>query len=344
MALDPNFDLSVLAYDSSVESSFNRELMEGVNWFPLSDREREDLPHVIELVASREPDVIVVAGWLNAAYVALFHQARFSKCHMVMGMDTPWRNEFRQRCAPFLLKRFLRKIDAVVVPGERSWQYARHLGFDENQIHRGLYGIDYSALSLLFQQRNAGRWPQAFLFAGRYHHQKGIDVMIDAYKAYRMKVAHPWPLVCCGKGKLEGALTGNRGITNLGFLQPSEIRSLYTRAGAFLLPSRYDPWPLALVEACAAGLPVIASNACGSAVECVRDNISGYLTATAESGALTEALVRVHQTYDQLPSMGAIGQTLARPYSADSWLENWRELIFKTLERTTPGRQENRSE
>ena len=58
--------------------------------------------------------------------------------------------------------------------------------------------------------------------------------------------------------------------TDRGFVQPADQAAIWAEHGAFALASRYDPWPLVIVEACAAGLPVIHSEACGSAVELVR--------------------------------------------------------------------------
>jgi glycosyltransferase involved in cell wall biosynthesis len=238
-------------------------------------------------------------------------------------MDTPWRGTFKQQLARYALRGYLSHIDMAMVTGERCWQYARRLGFPEAQIRRGVYGVDDAALSRLHQQRlAAGPWPRQFLFAGRYAPEKGLDVLLDAYARYARVVEKPWPLVCCGKGPLAQTLRGQDGVVDRGFLQPHEVHAEMVRSGAFILPSLYDPWPLALVESSAAGLPVICSNACGSAVEIVRDGFSGFTCATGDAGELLKTLLRVHHATD-LAAIGSRARDFAAPYSAEEWATRW---------------------
>ena len=67
----------------------------------------------------------------------------------VMAMDNPlrtdWRGRARQTLGRIKLRRYLARISRVIVPGERSWQYARFLGFAESRIRRGNYGADAAA-------------------------------------------------------------------------------------------------------------------------------------------------------------------------------------------------------
>ena len=316
-------DLRVATYDSSQATAFSHSLMEGVNWLPLNEADRFDSSLLARHVHDFNPDVVILAGWLNRAYRSLASSREFRHIRFLMGMDTPWQGTFKQQLARYALRGYLSHIDMAMVTGERSWQYARRLGFAESHIRRGVYGVDYAALSRLHQQRlAAGPWPQQFLFAGRYAPEKGLDVLLDAYTQYSRSVEHPWQLVCCGKGPLAETLRGHNGVVDRGFLQPHEVHAEMVRSGAFILPSRYDPWPLALVESCAAGLPVICSNACGSAVEIVRDAYSGFTFATGDSGDLNTTLLRVHHSRE-LAAIGGRAQEFAAPYSAEEWATRW---------------------
>jgi glycosyltransferase involved in cell wall biosynthesis len=194
---------------------------------------------------------------------------------------------------------------------------------------RGLYGVDHSALSRIFDARvQAGPWPRQFLFAGRYASEKGLALLLEAYAAYRSDTKDPWPLVCCGKGPLASAIARTSGVTDLGFLQPHELHRVMVESGAFVLPSTFDPWPLALVEACAAGLPVIASEACGSAVELIRDGYCGFTFATADRDQLVRKLKAVHE-HQSLPDIGRRAREFAAAYSAEEWARRWRDLLLR---------------
>jgi len=218
-------------------------------------------------------------------------------------------------------------MDRVVVTGERSWQYAKHLGIESDRIERGLYGIDYKSWVPLWEKRSQVEWPRSFLFIGRYIPVKAIDVLVQAYQDYRERVDDPWDLVCCGQGDLKSQLAGQPGIIDRGFMQPSEMESVWQSAGAFILPSRFDPWPLAIVEAAAAGLPIICTDVCGSAVEVVRSWYNGLVIPAENSVSLTQALLTFHEHHAELPLWGKRSQELAAPYATSVWVDRWQALL-----------------
>jgi len=319
----PEVVLRVGAYDRQTDTSFDGRVMEGVDWLPLDAAKRFDAAALAREVAAFDADVVVLSGWANPGYRRLPFLAARPGRRFVMAMDTPWRGTLRQHLAPWRWRRYLSRIDMVFVTGERCWQYARRLGVSERAIRRGVYGVDTDALGRVDDARRAaGAWPRSFLFAGQYIERKGFDLLVDAYGHYRRKVADPWPLVCCGQGPLAGTLVGREGITDLGFRQPDEVRQRMAASGALVLPSRHDPWPLVLVESCAAGLPVIASDACGSGVELIRDGFSGFTCATGDRDALRDALIRVHHCRS-LPDIGGRARAFAEPYGAARWADRW---------------------
>ena len=319
--------LHVTAYADSAATAFSHDVMAGISWTPLSAEDRRDGRKIASLVSKFNPDVIVLAGWLNREYRRLTTSKELNGVRFVLGMDTPYRGDLRQRVAKLALSRYLDRMSMVVVPGERSWQYARELGVEEARIARGIYGVDHRTLSLLYDERRSGPWPCRFLFAGRYVADKGLDTLIEAYGSYRERVENPWELVCCGKGPMGTALIKQPGISDRGFVQPSEMLKILSSAGAFVMPSWYDPWPLAVVEACAAGLPIIASNACGSAVECVRSGVSGYTFPAGDVAWLRSRLEALHMNRARLPEMGEQSLWLSRPYSSENWARKWLEIV-----------------
>jgi glycosyltransferase involved in cell wall biosynthesis len=324
-------DVFVVAFQALTETAFGDRLMQGIPCRLLDLQERQDVQLVKQLVIAEQPDAIVIGGWLHQPYVKLTSTPEFQHTAFVMGMDTPWQDNWRQRLAPLVLKSYLQRMDRVVVTGERSWQYAQHLGIDPVRIDRGLYGIDYDRWVPLYKQRVQSRWPRSFLFIGRYISVKAIDVLVAAYQAYRDRVDRPWDLVCCGQGELKSQLAGQPGITDLGFLQPSEMESVWRSAGAFILPSRFDPWPLAIVEAAAAGLPIICTDACGSGVEVVRSWYNGLTIPEDDVPQLTQALINLHDCYTQLPLWGQRSQQLAAPYATQVWVDRWRSLLQQAV-------------
>jgi len=317
-------DFEVLAFDPSngSECTFSSDVLDGIPHQLIRPDIRGVSGQVGDLVAAGKPDVIFLSGWWLRSYRHLVRRRGLRHCRFVLGADTPWVHAL-QLVNRLRYRSFFKRVDHVLVAGERSWQHAKRLGFDEAQITRGLYGVDVDGLRACLEQRSSSPWPKRFLFAGRYVERKGISVLVAGYGRYReLALANgetPWELVCCGAGPLEGLLQAQPGIANRGFVQPHEMRSELVRAGCFVLPSQYDAWPLALVEACAAGLPVVASEACGSGVELVRDGFNGRLFATGSVEGLARTLLRMHMDAASLPTMGRRALHCAEPYSASEW-------------------------
>jgi glycosyltransferase involved in cell wall biosynthesis len=273
-------------------------------------------------IAALAPDVAVVLGWRSRLCRAAAEGAALAAVPKFFAFDMPFALTPRKLLAPLVLRRYLRRFVAAIVPGERSAAYARHLGFPESRIERGLIGLDTAACAEAARARAAApAYPRRFLYVGRYAPEKRLDLLVAAYRRYRQEVADPWPLTCCGQGPEAGRLAGVEGVSDLGFVQPREVTRLLTEHGAFLLASDYDPWPFVLVEAVAAGLPVVCTSACGSAVEVVRSWFNGRVVGRGDVAGFTSALRWIHDHEADLPWIGARGMPLAAPYAKEVWAD-----------------------
>jgi len=336
LAQSPGVEVAVLAFRSGdKEANFRDDVVAGLNVRLLDERERNDASLVRSIVVDAKPDVLVLPGWAYDPYRALAFEPALANAKRVMTMDTPFRGTMRQRLGRVKMASFFARVDRVMVPGERAWQLARVLGFDETKIRRGMYGVDYAALAPLHERRASqpGGWPKRFLFTGRYAEEKGVDVLLAAYAQYRKTVADPWSLTCCGMGDAKNLLANQPGVEDLGFVQPADMPAVMARSGVFVLASRYDPWPLVIVESSAAGLPIVCTEACGSAVELVRGDYSGWLVATGDVADLVRGLVLAHESYNDLPLMGRRAQHLAEAYSAQAFAQRWGQMCDELVRR-----------
>jgi glycosyltransferase involved in cell wall biosynthesis len=332
LAATGRMDLTVLAFKSGGPGSgaaFHDSVMHGLNCQLLDAAAARDRVLIRRMVLATRPQVLCLPGWSLPAYRALAFDRDLSGVKLIMTMDTPWEGRFRQRLARLKIGRYLDRMDRVIVAGERAWQYTRHLKIPESKVRRGVYGFDYQALTPLFEQRRQlpGGWPRTFLLIARYIPMKALDVLVEAYGCYRRQAARPWNLVCCGRGPLAHLLQGVEGIEDHGFVQPDDLGGVFLHAGAFILPSRHEPWGVAIGEAAAAGLPVVCSEACGAAVELVRPHFNGLLVPTGDVQALAAALGWIDQHSDVLPEWGARGHPLAAAFSAQAWAQRWLATV-----------------
>ncbi|MCA9119931.1 MAG: glycosyltransferase family 4 protein [Planctomycetaceae bacterium] len=328
---DPEIELLIVAGKPGSLLANNSYCIDGFDDLPIRYLDPEQFHgRCIENIANEfKPDVICMPGWSFSGFRRLAFQKDFSNCRIVLASDNPFESSLRQRIGRFVLRRFLNRMDMVIVPGERGWQLARYFRIPETKIRRGLYGIDFQRLAPSYAERETqnSEWPRKFLFVGRINRTKGVDILLDAYQQYRRQVANPWELSLCGKGELEEQSNGIEGVTSHGFVQPEDLPRFFSSHGVFVLPSRRDAWPLVVSEACAAGLPVICSNACGSAVELVRPCYNGQIVSNNDAAELAGALRWMHSQYDSLPAMGKRSQEMASPYSAQQWANRWRTYL-----------------
>src|SRR5581483_1681172 len=106
-------------------------------------------------------------------------------------------------------------------------------------------------------------------------------------------------LLIAGDGPMRAELEGlarSRGAAErvffLGQIPHAQVQSLLGRADLFVLNSSYEGLPHVVLEAMAAGTPVIASNAGGTG-EVVEHNRTGVLVPVGDDAALKAAIVRL---------------------------------------------------
>ncbi len=286
-------------------------------------------------VADFAPDVAVVLGWRSPLCRAVAQSQACRAVPKIFAFDMTFAWTLRKLVAPLVLWPYLRRFAAAFVTGARSADYARYLGFRGFRgrvVETGLIGLDGPAYQTARMARPAAdRHPRQFLYVGRYAREKRLDVLVAAYAHYRSRVSEPWGLTCAGMGPEGARLEGQPGITDLGFVQPSEMPALFARHGCFVIASDYDPWPLVIAEALASGMPVVCTAACGSHVELVQPEINGRVVSTGDIESLAEALGWIHARAADLPVMAPRCLAAAEPYSASAWADRFQALCRRVM-------------
>jgi glycosyltransferase involved in cell wall biosynthesis len=128
-----------------------------------------------------------------------------------------------------------------------------------------------------------------FLFAGRLSVEKGLDVLLEAMEGTDLcvKIAGDGPL----RSLVEEAAARCDGVEYLGMLGSEELHKEYARCRALVVPSIcYENASIVVLEAFAAGTPVIASDI-GGLPEQVQPGKTGWLFPPGDASALREAML-----------------------------------------------------
>jgi glycosyltransferase involved in cell wall biosynthesis len=152
------------------------------------------------------------------------------------------------------------------------------------------------------------------LFLGRLHYKKGLDYLADAFA----RVANRCPdidLVVAGpdygeRANFEGRIAGfglNGRVHVVGPVHGLRKLELIRGAACFCLPSRSEGFSIAVLEAMAAGIPVVLSTGCH--FPAVAETGAGYV-AELESGQFADAMLALVEDRERSASMGRAARRL----------------------------------
>lgn len=254
-------------------------------------------------------------SFLGASARALGRTALVLTPHSDPGRRTRTKRLF-DRVAPTLT---LRRADRVIALTPREARYLQGLGVEEDRIAVIPNGVDTVAFSA---HRDAEAKPRAsILFVGRcYPSQKGLEVLV---RSLPLLEARPRPHVRIvgedwGGRSVVRAMASRLGVqdcvTLAGPVSSRELVSEYARADVFVLPSLFESFPIVLLEAMAAGLPVVATRV-GGVPDVVVEGETGLLVPPADPEALAHAMDRLLEDDSLRATLGRAGRERSRLYS-----------------------------
>lgn len=154
--------------------------------------------------------------------------------------------------------------------------------------------------------------------------------------ALRQLTDRPWQLLVAGDGParaaVERALPGDDRAAYLGILGAGDIAALGAAADLFVWPAVREGYGMALLEAQAAGLPVVAGHTPGVA-QIVADGITGLLTPAGDAPAFAAAVATLLDDADRRRAMGAAARHKAATAhdiaSAARYLDNILQSLVR---------------
>lgn len=158
-----------------------------------------------------------------------------------------------------------------------------------------------------------------FLYVGRLSPEKGVQVLAEASAQLNA------PVRVAGSGPLSDELKSYPHLVHLGRLANDQAMRAIERSMALVLPSVwYEGFPMVVVEAYAAGTPIIASRI-GSLQELVEDGVTGLLVEPGSTEDLQEKMAWAQAHPEQ---MAAMGQAARKRYESLYTKEvNYRQLM-----------------
>ena len=337
LASRKDVDLFVSHQVSSNDAPFDKEQFA---WMTnrLIWRSEKELLNLDRRIDSFAPDILIFVSWHLAPYRQIARSLT-DRAWRVLAMDNCWNGTWKQYLGALTAPIYVRPLaDAVFLPGERQAVFARNLGFKQSQIMRGLYACSREQFEAVHLERiSHGRpVPRAFIFVGRFIAEKGIDVLVEAYRKYRTVSRSPWPLICCGNGPMRPMLEDQPGIRIEGFVQPNRLPDLMGSAACLVLPSKVEPWAVVVHEAASAGLALLVSENVGSAVHLVQPGHNGFIFDADDPHGLTSAMMRVSEmSDDRIEQLSRASNVMSAQFSPARWTDTILDTYYARLSPST---------
>lgn len=219
-----------------------------------------------------------------------------------------------------LVHPMLKLADEIVVPSVYLQQVFMRYGY-RTRVIRNI--IDTAAFP--FRARNPLR-PRWLSIRNLQRHYR-VDVVIRAFALFRQRCPEA-TLVVGGYGPEEARLKalarslGADGIKFVGRVEPARIPALFDAADVFVNAAEIDNQPVSILEAFAAGLPVVSTGT-GDITTMLRGGNAGVLVPCGNPGALADAVERLIADPSRTTRLVRHAHDELRQYSWDAVSDGW---------------------
>lgn len=192
------------------------------------------------------------------------------------------------------------------------------------------------------------RSENVLLFLGRFGQRKGIFDLLEALTIIRTRFPSV-RLRCGGDGDIAGVercareLGVEDSVEVLGWVSGAAKDRVLAEAAVYVLPTYAEGLPMGVLEAMAAGAPVVATTV-GGIPDAVEDGVEGFLIAPGDTAALADRIMRLLEDAELRRAFAQAAQTKARAQFGMHTVLSQLEALYASLgaaPRRPPGHGEN---
>lgn len=256
-----------------------------------------------DIVHSHSPDL----GFISSIHCSLYRISIINTYHGISFNDKGY-FLVKRKLEEFLIK--CSNFDKIIIKDKNSLD-----GFRKLKIRNVGYLPNAIDLDLFQRKRHRINKKTIFLFTGRIEKEKGLDYLIHAVDKLKQK-EKGFKVLLIGKGldqkyfqelvtslKLEGY------IKFLGVKNKNELIDYYFNSDVFISTSLHESFPITVIEAWAAKLPVIISNVGGVSTIC-KDRENAVIIDPKNQRNIMEAMVALIKNPELRKRLGENGRKL----------------------------------
>lgn len=234
--------------------------------------------------------------------------------------------ESRRFRAKKLVNKYASKL--VVLTEQDRIAHIENLGFTEQQV----IAIPNPCTNVAETSYDFDK--KVFLTVGRLTFPKGYDRLLEAWNIIEEDIPD-WKLIILGSGEDEDALKKQRDDLELKHVEfvphTSDVGSFYSSASAYVLSSRYEGFPMVLLEAETYGLPVIAFDCKTGPKDLVLDRENGYLVEDGNIEELAQIMLSFTKDKEAAIRMSDKSKHFVKQFNLDTITRKWEKIIEEVL-------------
>ncbi len=241
-----NAEVHVVHWDTQKKTPYIAPTIDRVIYYGKSEFTLKTLS---DFALQLQPDFVVTSGWMDKMYINVCIKLRKENIPVIAASDTQFYNNVRQNIGKYYFKLFYKKaFSHIWVAG--AYEILFNFLSADLEIFNPIYSKTIESKKV--------NYPHQFLYVGRFAHEKGLDLLINAFN--NLETKKDWKLCLVGNGPLKSNLPNQKDIEIHDFVQPEKLEEFIAQSGCFVLPSKMEPWALVLHEFSAAGMPITGYN------------------------------------------------------------------------------------
>lgn len=348
-----DFEFKVLQVSASEGTRLTMDLGEIPNYpYQLfSDKNLEDankwdvFKKIIAEINRYKPQVMNVNGFFTWYHIGTIIYCKLKGIKVVLSNDSTASDNPAVWWKSILKKLAVKLSEAYYCFGQKAEEYLLELGGNtQKTISKRAAVVDNEWIKSEFEFHIGNKetlkkelgitTPYNFIYVGRFIAFKNLPFLIEAFAQIKQ---NNWGLIFVGDGNekphIEKAIEqfGTKNVYFLGSKTWQQIPQYLTLADVLVLPSKSEPWGLVLNEAMVCGLPIIVSDACGSAIDLVDQGQNGFTFENNNVQSLYQCLQYFMENPNELSKMGKLArqkiQNFNLDYAANDFIKGCKSVL-----------------
>lgn len=304
-------------------------------------RTLRELNQDVVIASEYNPAAIMAARWCRSQgrrFVSLTDGTRISERNL--SLLQKWSRKY-----------IVKRADWFIASSQKSKENQIYLGANPEKISVSLLTEDIAPYLKVVEERSkqiadsvgAGesgdrKKAPVFLYVGSLIGRKGIDLLFDAVE----KSTSDFKIWLVGSGSNEEEyrqmVASSERLTKTiefkGYKEGEALMECYRQADFFVFPTREDCFALVLLEAAAAGLPILSSIYADGAYEIIEDGVNGYMLDPFDAEAFGKKIDEIAGNGEMSQSTVSFNRDMLKKFTFEETAKGYVEAVRKNNDKT----------